>query len=181
MLKLNLKNMRSLLIILIFILPLSAFSQEDGKTLFRNYCAACHSVETKLVGPALKDVEMRRDSAWIYNFVKSSQAMINEGDSLANALFLEFNQVIMPDQPLKDDQIAAVLDFIEVEGSPKTAAANPIARPTVDWGTLHDPFRFDNFKFWIPFTVTVFILIYLLYYMTVLTDIARDNMEKKEE
>ena len=170
--------MKSIVLFLGILIPSTMFAQEDGKTLFRNYCAACHSVETRLVGPALKGVEERRDSAWIYNFVTSSQTVIQGGDETAVALFQEFNQVPMPDQNLSNDQIGAILDYIEIEGAPKTIAANPIARPAVDWGVLHDPFSFDNFVFWIPFSITVLILIYLLYYMTVLTDIAREKIEE---
>lgn len=164
--------MKYLSTILLFFIYSLSYGQdlENGATLFRNHCKACHSIDQKLVGPALKDVHLRRDSAWIYSFIKSSQTMISQGDSTGMALFMAYNQIPMPDQPLADEQISDVMAYIVQESQPKTAADTPIPRPAVDWGPYPSNLRFDNYLFWIPFTITVIMLIIMLYYMTVVAD-----------
>src|SRR5699024_7244178 len=85
-------------------------SQIDGKALFRTNCAACHAMNQNLVGPALEGVTERRDSAWLYSFIKNSQAMIQDGDPIAVELFNKFNQVPMPPQNLTNEEIGSILD-----------------------------------------------------------------------
>ena len=173
--------MKHMLMILLVMGPLFLNSQnvENGAELFRNHCKACHSIDQKLVGPALKDVHLRRDSLWIYSFIKGSQAMVDAGDSIGMALFMEFNQIPMPDQPLVDAQITDVLSYIKQESQPKVAADNPIPRPEVDWGPSSSTLDFDNFLFWIPFTVTVIMFIIMLYYMTVVSDFMKQKTAKE--
>ncbi len=174
--------MRNLIVLLFLIMSSGILAQdvENGSTLFRNHCKACHSIDQKLVGPALKDVHLRRDSAWIYSFVKSSQSMIANGDSIGMALFMEFNQIPMPDQPLVDDQISDVMAYIIQESQPKSAEETPIPRPAVDWGPYPSNLSFDNYLFWIPYTITVIMLIVMLYYMTVVSDFFKQRAAEAE-
>jgi cytochrome c551/c552 len=148
---------------------------EPGKELFRNHCKACHSIDQKLVGPALKDIHLRRDSTWLYQFIKNSQAMVQSGDATAVALFNEHNQIIMPNQNLSDTQITSILDYLKAESAPKAAAANPIQRPLRNHGTLYRPMRFTDYTFWMPFTLSVIFLIIILYYLTIITDIRKNR------
>jgi hypothetical protein len=60
---------------------------EEGRTIFMSRCAACHSVNKQLTGPALAGVYERRSTDWIVNFVQSSQTVIKRGDKDAVALF----------------------------------------------------------------------------------------------
>ena len=148
----------------------------DGKALFKQNCKACHSIDQSLVGPALKGVTERRDSSWLYQFVKSSQSLIQSGDATATALFAEYNQVIMPDQTVNDEEIGAILAYIKSESTPKAAGVitgNPIQRPVVDYGTVYHPLQFSDFFFWILFTLIVLVLIALFYYMTWMADLQK--------
>jgi len=167
--------MRYIIAYLFFLSPMLLFSQDvtEGAAIFKNTCKACHSIDKKLVGPALKNVHERRDSAWIYSFIKGSQAMIQAGDSIGIALFSEFNQVPMPDQNFSDTQISSILNYIKAESAPQPIAANPISRPEVYYGTGNNPFGFDEYAFWIPFTIFVIILIFVFYYFTIMTDIGK--------
>jgi len=49
---------------------------------------------------------------WIIKFVTSSQTMIKDGDKDAVALFVEYNNIIMPDPNLSEEQIKVILNFI---------------------------------------------------------------------
>lgn len=174
--------MRYLLVLAIALFSNLSFGQEEsGKQLFTTYCKACHSIEQNLVGPALKDVEERRDSAWIYSFIKGSQAMVDAGDSVAVALFNQFNKIPMPNQPVDDDQIGLILDYIEIVSSPVADSDNPIKRPLVNYGKAPTMLAFDNYMFWIPFTLTVILFIFMMYYMTVVYDFMKSKKESTDD
>lgn len=164
--------MRNFLILTIIFSALTLGAQEDGKTLFRNNCKACHNIDRNLVGPALKDIHTKRDSVWLYAFIKSSQTLINSGDEAANDIFMEFNQVMMPDQNLSNSQIASILDYIKEEsGGGVDQAASPITRPAIFRQGYNKPLHFNQYVFWIPFTIAVLLLIAGLYYMTLYYDL----------
>ena len=80
-------------------LPLSgaAWAQDaggHGQQAFQAMCAACHTIGGgRLVGPDLQGISDRRDERWIIRFVQHSQALVQEGDSTAVALFEEFNGI----------------------------------------------------------------------------------------
>src|SRR5687768_1834268 len=102
--------------------------QVDGKAIFEANCKACHSVTEDVVGPALKDVDKRRDIKWIKGFVKNSQKMVQAGDKDAVALFEKFNKVPMPsfESSLKDEDIEAVVAYVKAESeAPAPVAVTP--------------------------------------------------------
>ncbi len=72
-----------------------------GKTLFNQNCAACHSLNRKMTGPALANVESRLaedeglDREWLYKWIKNSPGMIKSGDSYANKIYNEYNKAAM--------------------------------------------------------------------------------------
>ncbi len=167
---------KALLLIALFLVPVAVLAEEpaSGEKLFKTNCKACHNLNQPLVGPALKGINTRRDSAWIYQFVKGSQAMIEAGDATAVTLFNQYNQVIMPNQTVTDDELGRILAYIESAGATK-ADANPIQRPVVEQWPLVKPMKFTDFFFWMPFTIGVLALIFMLYAMTILYDASRET------
>lgn len=99
--------------------PAYAADTFDGKSVFRQRCAACHTAgSTKMVGPGLKNIHERRSEEWIRKFVKSSTALIKSGDPDAVAIFNEYNQVVMPDHPdITDAEITALLTYIKEQSA----------------------------------------------------------------
>ena len=88
----KLARFNSLLIFLfVFLLSFTTYSQEAdiqaGKKLFNANCAACHKLNKKAVGPALKGVSAKYDRDWLYKWIKNSAAMIKEGDPQAVAVW----------------------------------------------------------------------------------------------
>ena len=87
---------------------------QNGEALFKAKCAACHTAtKARLVGPGLADIDDKRSDEWLISFVKSSQAMIKSGDADAVAVFNEYNKSVMPDQPLSDAEVLAIIDFLD--------------------------------------------------------------------
>lgn len=120
--------------------PTDAETIKAGESLFKQNCKACHSVESRLVGPALKNVYDRRDLPWIYEFVKNPIKVINSGDEYAVNLFDEYNSIEMTGFPsFSDEEISSILAYIKdqtenavvVEAVPATGMeAQPAASPT---------------------------------------------------
>ncbi len=99
---------------------------QDGEAIFNTTCVACHTIGGgRLVGPDLAGVQDRRSEEWLIPFVQRSQSMIESGDPEAVALSEEYPGLIMPDWPLSDDEVRAVLRYI-AEG-PGAGAAVPVA------------------------------------------------------
>ena len=99
-----------------------------GKTLFNQNCAACHSLNRKMTGPALANVETRLieeeglDKEWIYSWIKNSPGKIASGDAYANKIYAEYNQAAMTAFPtLSNADIDNILAY---------TAATPAASAT---------------------------------------------------
>ncbi len=92
-----------------------SYAQEvDGSAIFATNCAACHTIgQGQLVGPDLKGVAEKYDKPWIVRFIRESQAMIEEGDEQAIAVFNAYSMIPMPAMPLSDEQIDALLAHID--------------------------------------------------------------------
>ena len=106
--------------IIVFIVIILCCSSQDligqnGETLFKQNCLACHQLGKKFIGPDLLGISEKRDANWTVNFIKSSQKMIQAGDADAVAVYNEYNKVIMPDQLLSDGEINSIIAYIDSE------------------------------------------------------------------
>lgn len=66
-----------------------------GKALFNTNCAACHKLDAKMTGPALRGVGDKYDKEWLYKWVKNSSELIKSGDAKAVKVYEEFNKTAM--------------------------------------------------------------------------------------
>lgn len=101
-------------------------AQEDGEKLFKSYCASCHSPgSNQLVGPGLAGVYDKYEKEWLYKWIKNSQELISSGDEQAVAVYEQYNKVLMPAQPVNNEQIDAILAYVKEynENKPEEAAA----------------------------------------------------------
>lgn len=127
-----------LMLALASVIPVNA-QQIDGEALFNGYCVACHSIGSgNLVGPDLKGVNGRYEEEWLLSFIKSSQTMVANGDERAVKVFNQFSSIPMPDQPLSDEEVKALLAYVDVrtqELYEEEKAANQVAKPPADPGS----------------------------------------------
>ena len=108
------------------------FAQESdpaaGKKLFNANCAACHKLNKKAVGPALKGVSSKYDREWLYAWIKNSSAMIKSGDAQAVAIWEEYNKSVMTAFPQLSnadiDNIIAYTDYTPPPPPPGEVQAN---------------------------------------------------------
>ena len=124
------------LLCLIFSLFFSSFThaQDDdpikGKALFNANCAACHQLDKKMTGPALRNVETRLyedeglDREWLYAWIRNSSALIKSGDDYANRIYNEYNGAAMTAYPQFSDQdISNILAYTAEEKATPPAVA----------------------------------------------------------
>jgi len=130
-------------LVALLLFSVSIFAQEDakkGKQIFNQNCAACHSLDRKMTGPALRNVEARLeeeglDREWIYAWVKNSPALIKSGDAYANKIYNEYKKAAMTPFPTLSntdiDNILAYTAEVVVDEKPK-GPKNPNPVPVDD-------------------------------------------------
>ncbi|MBK5213847.1 MAG: c-type cytochrome [Flavobacteriaceae bacterium] len=115
--------LKATVFIAIFCFISLGLNAQNGERIFKNSCIACHTVGGgKRVGPDLIGITTKRNEAWLTKWIRSSQSLIQSGDSIAIAVFEANNKVPMPDQNLSDAEIKEVVDYIKVNS---TTAAVP--------------------------------------------------------
>ncbi|MDB4293650.1 cytochrome c [Maribacter sp.] len=82
-----------------------------GEAKYKAICTACHMAEKRMIGPALKGVYQRRSPAWVMNMISNPDGMLKE-DPIAKALLKEYNNAIMLNQNLTDDETRAVAEYL---------------------------------------------------------------------
>ncbi len=122
-----------LMVLLAFTTSLSAQDGDPakGKALFNANCAACHKLDKKMTGPALRNVEARLsdeqglDRDWLYAWIRNSAGMVKSGDSYANKIYNEYSGAAMTAFPqLSDEDIDNILAYTAEE---KAAPAEGVA------------------------------------------------------
>jgi len=111
----------------------NTFAQDDpavtaGKALFNANCAACHKLNKRAVGPALKGVSAKYDKEWLYSWIKNSTAMVKSGDAQAVAIYEEYNGSVMTSFPqLSNEDIDNILAYTDYTPPAAAAAASAAA------------------------------------------------------
>ncbi len=110
--------------------PASAGDPIKGKELFNSNCAACHKLDAKSTGPALRAVAAKHDQAWLYKWIHNSSEMIKAGDPVAVKLFEENGRSVMTPFPqLSNGDIDNIIAY----------TSQPKAEPVVNAGTSGPP------------------------------------------
>ncbi|AHM62702.1 cytochrome c class i [Flammeovirgaceae bacterium 311] len=82
---------------------------KEGQQIFEQMCTACHKIEERYVGPALKEVTTRRSPEWIMNMILNPEVMIKE-DPIGKALLKEY-LAPMANQNLTEEQARQILEY----------------------------------------------------------------------
>lgn len=91
--------------------------EHAGLKIFQDNCKACHRLDNKLIGPALRYSFEVRDSIWFVKMIVSANGLINSGDTLAVRLFNDYNQIQHPDfKGLNKKELADLVEYLKLEG-----------------------------------------------------------------
>ncbi|HBH99999.1 MAG TPA: cytochrome c3 family protein [Flavobacterium sp.] len=98
-----------------------------GKALFNAQCAACHKLDAKMTGPALRGVGDKYEKEWLYKWIRNSAELIKSGDERANKIFNEYNQSPMTAFPqLSDADLDNIIAYtMEPIAAPPTPTPGP--------------------------------------------------------
>ncbi len=103
----------------------TAGTVEEGKALFEQSCASCHSMDGSgaSYGPDLQTVSQRRERDWLVRWIANPQAVIDSGDAIAQEILKQYNGVPMPNMGLEPEQVEAVVVYLEAAAQDKSAVA----------------------------------------------------------
>ncbi|WNM19357.1 c-type cytochrome [Flavobacterium capsici] len=143
-----------------------------GKALFNSNCAACHKLDAKSTGPALRGVANKHKMEWIYKWVANSSAMIKAGDPVAVKLFEENNKSVMTAFPqLSTTDIDNIIAYTsEPKPEPTTATAG-----TLPTGGNNDSGISNNVILGALALVMFMLVIMLFFVNNVLSKVAKAN------
>jgi len=112
-----------------------------GKSLFNANCAACHQLDKKMTGPALRYVETRLsedeglDRTWLNAWIRNSSALIKSGDAYANKIYAEYNGSAMTAFPqLSDQDLSDILAYTAQDKAVPVAAVATAVQGTQSEG-----------------------------------------------
>lgn len=86
-----------------------------GEVIFRQTCAACHSVgHGDQIAPDLQGVTRRRTRAWLVTMIQRPALLLNQQDPVAVALLMKY-KVHMPDMKVTSAELDDLLAYFEAE------------------------------------------------------------------
>ena len=96
----------------------------DGEALFKANCASCHKPDKDFTGPALKGARDREPSkTWVYDWVHNATTLL-QTDAYAKGLYAKYKAQMTAFPNLKNEEIDAILDYVE-KWVPPTAPPPP--------------------------------------------------------
>lgn len=108
-------------------------SISKGQYLFTTRCAACHTIgHGDGLGPDLQGVTAARDRAWLERFIQFPDRVMASGDPIAKALYAKYNQLNMPNLSLGPEDVAAIIEHLEVQSAARSAGSSTSASHAED-------------------------------------------------
>jgi cytochrome c5 len=83
----------------------------QGKSVYDSKCTACHMANQRMIGPDLSGVYDRRSPEWVLNLLLNTNEMLKE-DPISIALLKEYNNAIMNNQNLSEQEAKAVAEYL---------------------------------------------------------------------
>ena len=154
--------------------PTSGADAVKGKELYNSSCAACHKLDGKATGPALRGVADKYEAAWLYKWINNSSDLIKSGDAQAVKAFEENGKVPMPAFPqLSNEDIDNILAYTS-----EVAPAPPKPAPGAEKGAVDsssDSGSSNNVILVVLSVVLLLLIVMLFFVRKVLIKKARAN------
>ncbi|MFA7273765.1 MAG: cbb3-type cytochrome c oxidase N-terminal domain-containing protein [Crocinitomicaceae bacterium] len=141
---------------------------QDGESLFKAKCNACHMVDKNSTGPLLKGVLKKWQDAGegelIYEWVKNPEKLITAGNSTMATAIKDFSPTMMTPQELSNEEVDAVLGYIDNYVKPVDPVATPTPGASVSAVTFVPNYKsnLNLFYFLLTTMVFIFLAIYLM-------------------
>ena len=162
--------------------PATGGDPVKGKELFNSQCAACHKLDAKMTGPALRGISSRLTNDWLYKWIRNSQEMIKSGDAEAVRVSKEYNGSVMTAFPQLSN--ADIDNIIAYTSEPKAEAPVATAGSAAPPGTATSGDGISSNLILGALALVMLMLIVMLFLVNkVLTRVAKANgieIEKPE-
>ena len=146
-----------------------------GKELFNANCAACHKLDAKATGPALRGVAAKYDTAWLYKWIRNSSEFIKSGDPQAIKIYEEYNKSVMSAFPqLSDGDIDNILAYTS-EPKAEAPAAVVVGTEAMPGAAPADSGMSNNIILGALALVMIILVVMLFLVSKVLTRVAKAN------
>ncbi len=143
-----------------------------GKELFNTNCAACHKLDAKATGPALRGVANKHDIAWLYKWINNSSELIKSGDAAAVKVFEENNKSVMTAFPqLSTTDIDNIIAYTSTPPPPKV----DVVGGKLPTGNVEESGISNNVILGVLAFVMLILVTMLFLVNNVLTKIAKNN------
>lgn len=144
-----------------------------GKAIFNTNCAACHKLDAKATGPALRGVADKYDKEWLYKWVHNSGELIKSGDAQAVKVFEENNKIPMTAFPqLSNEDIDNVIAYTS---APKEEAPAATATAAAGGAAAQEGGVSNNLILGVLAFVLAILVVMLLFVKNILNKIATAN------
>ena len=154
--------------------PAAGGDAKAGKALFSTNCAACHALDKKMTGPALRGVAAKYDMAWIYKWVNNSSALIKSGDAKAVKVFEENNKAVMT--PFPQLSTTDIDNIIAYTSEPKAEAPKGLVADNGGLKADNADSGISNNVILGALALVMFMLVIMLFFVNnVLTKVAKAN------
>ena len=170
---------------LIVILINTALFAQDGEALFKAKCNTCHMVDKNSTGPILKGVKQKWEDAgegeMLYEWVKNSTNLIAGGkSSMANEI-KGFNPTDMPAQAVSNEEIDAILSYVDNYTAPVATeiAPNQAGTSTLPVQIVTNYKENLTFFYWLVMAMIVILLGIIIMSTSVLNLAKSDYFKKK--
>ncbi len=103
---------------------------QTGQALFVKLCASCHTIgKGDLVGPDLQGVTVRRERAWLSQFMQRPDVMRANQDPVAVALSAKYEGVRMPNLGLSETDVGDLLVYLDRQSQRLGVSTKPATPP----------------------------------------------------
>ncbi|WP_395075010.1 c-type cytochrome [Flavobacterium sp.] len=151
----------------------AAGNAEAGKALFNANCAACHKLDAKMTGPALRGVSQRHSREWLQKWIPNSKGLIASGDAEALKIYNEYNKAVMNQFPQLS--VADIDNIIAYTDTPKETVAAPPTPTDGGSGQSSEGGMSNNLVLGLLGVVLLVLIVMLFMVNNVLSKIAKNN------
>jgi mono/diheme cytochrome c family protein len=152
-----------------------------GEALFKNNCASCHALDEVVVGPALRGVDKKHNSAWLHSWIKNSSKMVQSGDKEAVKIFNEFQKQQMPSFAFSDEEINSILAYVKT--APTSSTGGDKVKPAGEGETVAEASGAGDVGKYIDLLliILVVVLIVMVITLVIIASVLGNYLKKNRE
>lgn len=131
------KSVKTFITLLALIATSGVTMAQTGEQLFKSKCNTCHLVDKNSTGPNLKGVKQKwanaNEADFLYEWVQNPGKLYASGKSTMAAAVKEFSKTDMTPQDVTNEQVDAILDYVDNYAPPAVTTEGPEGGDAVEY------------------------------------------------